>query len=333
MVRKLAVLLSSLFASSALCEDFTPYVVNGSDISATKYPSFTSLMYDRIDYDRVYGTSPYCGATLLTEYYVLTAAHCIYGSTNKQLFTSVVPQLQNESDFPYSVTQRVMVSEYYYPDNYNSSTLANDIAILKLADRITAVTDYAILADSMVDEPEYRGASSGDPFYAVGHGNTQSGRDDTNELQETQLSYVANASCNIFGVDISANLCMDGAATVDGLDNATCQGDSGGPLFWNDGADYKQVGITSFGPLTCGDPTKAANSVFTEVSDHRAWIASVLAGGETPKVTVTDAQRTAYLSSISSSSTSGDSGGGGSIHWLGLLFLSGLAVWRRRFTF
>lgn len=332
MVRKLAVLLSSLCVTNAFSAEVTPFVVNGTDISATKYPSFTSLMYDRIDYDRVYGTSPYCGATLLTEFYVLTAAHCIYGNTNKQLFTSVVPQLQNESDFPYSVTQRVMVSEYYYPDNYDDDTLANDIAILKLEERITAVTDYSNLANS-VDEAEYRGASSGDPFYAVGHGDTQSGRDDTNELQETQLSYVDNVTCKVFGsLDVSANLCMDGAATVDGRDNATCQGDSGGPLFWADGGLDKQVGITSFGPLTCGDPAKAANSVFTEVSDHEAWINSVLAGGETPKVTVNDAQRTAYLSSISSSSTSGDSGGGGSIHWLGLLFLSGLALWRRRFT-
>lgn len=280
MVRKLAVLLSSLCATNAFSVEVTPYIVNGSDIDATDYPAFASLMYDRIDYDRVYGTSPYCGATLLTEYYVLTAAHCIYGNTGTQLFTSVVPQLQNESDFPYSVTQRVMVSEYYYPDNYNNSTLANDIAILKLADRITAVTDYANLADSVVDEPEYRGASSGDPFYAVGHGNTQSGRDDTNELQRTQLSYVDNVTCSVYTVNTSANLCMGGAASNNGLDNATCQGDSGGPLFWTDGASQlKQVGITSFGPTTCGDMSVIPNSVFTEVSDHEVWIGSVLAGG------------------------------------------------------
>nr|WP_275660931.1 serine protease [Vibrio brasiliensis] len=310
--------------SNAFGEEVTPYVVNGSFVSVSTYPSFSSLMYDRIDYDRVYGTSPYCGATLLTEYYVLTAAHCIYGDTNKQLFTSVVPQLQYETDFPNAVTQRVMVSEYYYPDNYNNSTLANDIAILKLSQPITAVNNYADLADS-IDEGNYRGGNSGDPFYAVGHGNTQSGRDDSNDLQRTQLSYVDNSTCAVYEVDVSANLCMGGAATQNGRDNATCQGDSGGPLFWNS----TQVGITSFGPTTCGDVSVTANSVFTEVSDHQAWITSVLAGGETPKVTVTDSQRNAYLSSRSNSS--GDSGG--SVHWLGLLFLSGLAVWRRRFTF
>lgn len=322
MVRKLAVLLSSLCVTSAFSAEVTPYVVNGTDISATKYPSFTSLMYDRIDYDRVYGTSPYCGATLLNAYHVLTAAHCIYGNTETQLFTSVVPQLQNEKDFPNSITQRVMVSEYYYPDDYNNSTLANDIAILKLAEPITAVTDYSDRA-VVADEANYR--KNTEEFFAVGHGNTQTGRDDSDELQETELSYVDNTTCDVYGTDVSANLCMDGAATQNGLDNSTCQGDSGGPLFWTG----KQVGITSFGPTTCGDTSVTPNSVFTEVSDYEDWIDSVLAGGETPKVTVTDSQRNAYLSSLSTSS--GDSGG--SIYWLGLLFLSSLAVWRRRFTF
>lgn len=320
MIRKLVVLLSSLCVSNAYSVELTPYIVNGNDISATKYPSFASLMYDRIDYDRVYGTSPYCGATLLTEYYVLTAAHCIYGNTNTQLFTSVVPQLGNESDFPNAITQRVMVSAYYYPDNYNNTTLANDIAILKLSQPITAVTNYADLADN-TDEGLYRGVRSGDPFYAIGHGNTQSGRDDSNELQETQLSYVSN--CNVYNVDTSANLCMGGATSQNGLDNATCQGDSGGPLFWNN----KQVGITSFGPTTCGDMSVVPNSVFTEVSDHRAWISSVLAGSVAPKVTVNDAKRNNYLNSLNTSS--GDSGGGAN-SWFSLLILSGLAYWRRR---
>lgn len=327
MIRKLAILLSSLYVTSAYTSvEITPYVVNGNDISATKYPSFTSLMYDRIDYDRIYGTSPYCGATLLTQYYVLTAAHCIYGDTNTQLFTSVVPQLQNESDFPNAITQRVMVSEYYYPDNYNNDTLANDIAILKLSQPITAVFDYADLASS-TDATNYRGISSGDPFFAVGHGNTQSGYDDSEALQETQLRYVSNSNCHLYNVDTSANLCMDGASRQNGRDNATCQGDSGGPLFWNN----KQVGITSFGPTTCGDMSVRANSIFTEVSDHRAWISSVLNGSETPKVTVNDAQRISYLNSINANSSGGDSGGANS--WLGLLILSGIALWRRKSSY
>ena len=315
-MRKISIVLSCLWAANAYSADVTPFIVNGNNVDVSVHPSFASLFYDRINYDGRYGSGPYCGATLLTSQYVLTAAHCIYGSTQNQLFTSVVPQLQNETDFPNSVVQRVMVNEFYYPSSYNNSTLANDIAILKLASPITAVASYADLAES-ADEPNYRNTS--EQFYAVGHGNTQTGIDSTTHLQETQLKYVPPLSCNgVYNVDTSANLCMDGAATVSSLDNATCQGDSGGPLYWNS----KQVGITSFGPQTCGNPSVAANSIFTEVSDHRDWITSVLAGNEAPKVTVTDAQRNAYLNP-----SSGDSGGGS----LGLAFLTllGLVGWRR----
>lgn len=74
-----------------------------------------------------------------------------------------------------------------------------------------------------------------------------------------------------------------------------------------------------------------ANSIFTEVSDHRTWISSVLNGSETPKVTVNDAQRFSYLNSINANSSGGDSGGANS--WLGLLILSGIALWRRKSSY
>ncbi|MDC5841957.1 S1 family peptidase [Vibrio europaeus] len=316
-MRKMLVVLSCLWTVDIQSTEIKPYIVNGHDVDVSARPSFANLFYDRINYDGRYGSGPYCGATLLNSQYVLTAAHCVYGSLSNQLFTSVVPQLQNESDFPYSVLERVMVNEYFYPTSYNNDTLANDIAILKLASPITivAASDYADLPE-VNDDTTYRNA--GQDFFAVGHGNTQTGIDAKDHLQQTQLRFVSNYDCDIFTVDTSANLCMKGASSAKYLDNATCQGDSGGPLYWNG----EQVGITSFGPTTCGNPHLNANSIFTEVLDHKVWIDSVLAGNETPKVTVTDAQRNAYLNPNSGGS------GGGSLG-ISLFTLISLAGWRR----
>lgn len=326
-------LLTVLNAGASV--EVTPYIVNGDDISATKYPSFVSLFYDRKDYDGRYGVGPYCGATLLADQYVLTAAHCIYGDQDAQLFTSAVPQLQNESDFPYSVLQRVMVEEYYYPDTYNDTTLQDDIAILKLSSPVTAVASYATFVD-LANIGDYRKTT--EAFYAVGHGNTRSNVDDSDTLQDTQLSFVPNNKCDgtYRNTDTSDNLCMTGAATLV-YDNATCQGDSGGPLYWQG----RQVGITSFGPTTCGDPGVEPNSVFTEVSRHENWIQSVLAGTELPKVVVNDQQRAEFLASggaatLSITSTDDDSssqsssgGGGGSLGALSMLVLALLGFRRK----
>ena len=73
----------------------TPYIVNGSNASVSDFPSMASLFIDRIDYDGVYSTGAYCGATILDPTHILTAAHCIYGNEEGQLFTTVVPQLED----------------------------------------------------------------------------------------------------------------------------------------------------------------------------------------------------------------------------------------------
>lgn len=161
----------------------TPYIVNGSDATVAEFPSMASLFIDRIDYDGVYSTGAYCGATILDPTHILTAAHCIYGNEEGQLFTSVVPQLQDTSQFPNGNIQKSRVSEVFYPDDYSNSLndlLRNDVAILKLesALNIDSVND-------VVKRPSNANYRIGvNEFIAVGHGDTESDFDATTILQK-----------------------------------------------------------------------------------------------------------------------------------------------------
>lgn len=318
---------SSVMATESAVEiasnaDVTPYIVNGSYALVTDFPSMASLFTDRIDYDGVYSTGPYCGATILDPTHVLTAAHCIYGDENAQLFTVVVPQLQDTSQFPNGSIQNVRVSEVFYRSDYSNSLndlLRNDVAILKLesALNIDSVNDVV----KRPSDDTYRIVSN--EFVAVGHGDTSSGYDSTTLLQKAALNYVDNTTCAMAFTDGSAltdnQICFNGDySTFTGLYNGTCQGDSGGPVYWKDGVDYRQVGITSFGPDTCGG-NPSVTSVFTEIYDYKDWIDSVIAGNETPKFVATDAKRTAYINAR----TSSGSGSGGSVSFglLGMLML------------
>ena len=302
----------------------TPYIVNGSNASVTEFPSMASLFIDRIDYDGVYSTGPYCGATILDPTHILTAAHCIYGDENAQLFTVVVPQLQDTSQFPKGSIEKIRVSEVFYPSDYSNSLnvlLRNDVAILKLesALNVDSINDVVKLPTS----EGYR--SSLETFTAVGHGDTRSGFDGTTLLQKSDLNYVDNATCATADfIDDAAltnkQICFNGNySSSTGLFSGTCQGDSGGPVYWRDGVDYRQVGITSFGPGTCGG-TSTITSVFTEIYDYRNWIDSVIAGTETAKFVSTDAKRTAYVNARTSTG-SGSSGGSVSFGLLGMLML------------
>ncbi|TKG05685.1 trypsin-like serine protease [Vibrio sp. F13] len=301
----------------------TPYIVNGSDASVTEFPSMASLFIDRIDYDGVYSTGPYCGATILDNYHVLTAAHCIYGDENAQLFTVVVPQLEDTSLFPNGSIQKVRVSEVYYRTDYSNSInqlLRNDIAILKLE----ASLNLQSSAETVIPQFDtYLNAAN--DFVAVGHGDIETDVDGTTLLQQVDLTYVDTLNCKaVFGPLVTdKQICFNGNGPNNGLYGGTCQGDSGGPVFWKNGSTYEQVGITSFGPTTCGDDI-GVTSVFTEVYDYKDWITDVTKGvndsTETVQFTATEAKRVA-VAWTSASTGSGSSGGGISFGLLGMLML------------
>lgn len=335
---KLAVsLLAAMLPISggALATEVSPYIVNGSTASVTEFPSIATLFYDRIDYDGIYGTASYCGGTLLDAQHILTAAHCLYDGNgnldeNYLLFTSVVPQLENEGDFPNGNIQRVMGEEYYVHPNYSDSSddlWANDIAIIKLASslNINATSD----AIQRPADETYRGNNT---FKALGHGRTTDTTNPVGPLLETTLTYETNATCasSYSGIP-DTNICFSGAFNGGtGLSNSTCQGDSGGPVYWQRGVnDWVQVGITSFGPTNCG--TGAITSVFTEIYDYRTWIDSVVAGSQAASFTATDTKRNTYLNATTDTgnSSSSSSDGGGSLPLWALVGL-GLLFTRRR---
>ncbi|MFA0570753.1 S1 family peptidase [Vibrio gallaecicus] len=336
---------ASASASASDNNDVSSYIVNGVNAPVSEYPSIANLFLDSFEYDGKYFTNPFCGGTILDEHHILTAAHCIYGNEAISLFTVVVPQLQNVDDYPLGDIQRNRVKEIYYRNDYNddiSYFLENDVAILKLetAMNIDTINDVIRRPDS----ESYRNDQVNTKFTAVGHGDTVSGYDGNDQLLQVDLNLVSNSACSSVFLNgdriTTKQICFDGDySSLTRLKNGTCQGDSGGPVYWYDGSKYVQVGITSFGPSSCG-ANIGVTSVFTEIHDYNAWIDSVLAGGETPKSTSSDNLRTNYLavngeieyfgnSPTDGDSSSSSSSSGGSISILGLPLIL-LAALRRR---
>ncbi|MFS1922036.1 S1 family peptidase [Vibrio lentus] len=317
-----SVLATENTAESAPDVGVTPYIVNGSNASVTEFPSMASLFIDRIGYDGVYSKGSYCGATILDNYHILTAAHCIYGDQSAQLFTVVVPQLEDTSLFPNGNIPKVRVSEVYYRTDYSNSInqlLRNDIAILKLE----ASLNLQSSAETVIPQFDtYLNAAN--DFVAVGHGDIETDVDGTTLLQQVDLTYVDTPNCKaVFGPLVTdKQICFNGDGPDNGLYGGTCQGDSGGPVFWKNGSTYEQVGITSFGPTTCGAGI-GVTSVFTEIYDYKDWITDVTNGSidstETVQFSATEAKRVAYAGT--SSSGSGSSGGSVSFGLLGMLML------------
>jgi secreted trypsin-like serine protease len=307
-----------------------PTIVNGSDTSTSAYPSYARL------YHNEYGNFGFCGGTFIDATHVLTAAHCVDIQDADidevdLLFTVVIPNLDDESDV--SSAEKHYVSKFYVHENYDSSELTNDIAILKLETAVN-VSAYGLITS---DENDYRTNGASETFTAVGHGNTATGVDSTTVLQQAELDYIVNSACTYYTGGLAAapdtQLCMSGDI-IGSLRKGVCNGDSGGPLYWNNSSDYV-VGIASYVPaIGCGNTAVVETSVFTEVADYSGWITNVTNGLVNATYTTSESDREYYrqngsLPTVPSSSSGG--GGGGSVPlWTSLLLLGAFLLRQKK---
>lgn len=360
-MKRLAAVLSVVLSAGAHAGDVNPYIINGNPTSDAElnntYPTFTSLYFH--DGTR-FGN--YCGGTIIDSQHVLTAAHCVYEDYTAMLHTWVVPGMADQAKYNDGSYQSARVEKVYYPNDYIENldpnlgdVLPNDIAILKLETALN-VRDYSSLLNSTFDNT-YALNRGSNTFKAVGRGYTNHVADNggntvsrttTNVVMQTSLTFDSANDCN----STNKQLCFDGVLS-DGYKNSTCNGDSGGPVYWWDGSAYQQIGITSYGPGTCGDPNREYTSVFTEVYDYSGWINRVTSGVENATFEVRNAPGTRTLVRVSdgqflrsssalldetsmpkisvSSSSGSSSSGGGSLGLLSI-FALGFLTLRRRFS-
>lgn len=284
---------SSLFAATA-----TPRIVGGDDAD-TDWLSLVALIDVPIkeDAETAGATYPvfqaqYCGGTLLSQDWVLTAAHCVRfnGVTTNAADIELLIGSQTLDVATNSPLLHSAASVIVHP-GYNQLTNANDIALIQLDEPATIGSDLqpGVLATPGTDEQTEELSSYNDILSALGWGVVT--YDDPErqqpvyslDLQEVALDYVPNSTCqNNYNLNgngesiLNSMLCAnepapDGNPNGDPFGEDSCQGDSGGPLFLTETAlnDSPQVGVTSFG-YDCGDADLPG--VYTRVSQYLGWI-------------------------------------------------------------
>ena len=266
-------LLASLSAGAAHgcgLPEISPHdrIVNGVEAVPHSWPWQASLAWQ-------YGAGRYhyCGASLINESWILTAAHC-----DVQPDELVTFGLHNLSSGEYDIhvnhssnadeIQIVEVAKVFTHPRYDCPPYNYDVQLVKLASpvKVNRHVSPVCLAETNDHFP------SGTMCVTTGWGRTSSSSWNLAEqLQQAALPLLTNDQCREhWGDRIKPQMICAGGAGA-----SSCHGDSGGPLVCqkDDGA-WTLVGVVNWGHYDC---KVCSPGVYARVSELRTWIDETMA--------------------------------------------------------
>ena len=214
-----------------------------------------------------------CGGSIISPDWIVTAAHCTKDDLGNPIPVASMSvkvgsnNPGNNANLNNTVDgKRYFVSQVIVHEGYNSQTLINDIALLKISGPINypnAVPIKLVTATDVANGAILPGVMS----WVTGYGliNVSPGTL-PNSLQKVQLPIVSNLQASAVWNSIPSTDLM--AGYLNGNKDA-CSGDSGGPLAVPVLGEYKLAGIVSWGSSNCN-----TYGAYTRVSDFSTWIST-----------------------------------------------------------
>lgn len=245
--------LSTVFA--CLLHWHTSQAIVGGEAQDTTNPYLISLVSSGW-----FGDSHICGGAIIGPKTVLTAAHCVDGSTASSL------KVEYGGIDRTDLRVKIQVSQVIKHPNWNTNTIDSDYAILRLSRTVTdengeEMTTYGQLATSS--------AATGTDVSISGWGK-KNGADTQLPalLQGATLKALQADACNAKWSDV--NPITRNMACAESESSSFCNGDDGGPVMDTSGSTI--YGVLSWGENGCPADTTVRPNVYADVASASAWI-------------------------------------------------------------
>uniref|UniRef100_A0A4W5RFX8 Transmembrane serine protease 15 n=1 Tax=Hucho hucho TaxID=62062 RepID=A0A4W5RFX8_9TELE len=236
-------------------ESGTVRVVGGTDSRKGAWPWMVSLYWRG---------RHVCGATLIDNEWLVTAAHCVYGKNIHLSNWEAVLGLHSQDSVDVLPSQTRKVDHIIMNKHYNRRTKDADIAMMHLQTNVN-FTDYIQPICLPGSDQQFE---AGKKCFIAGWGAEVEQGTEANVLQQAVLPLVSRSECQklLPEYNITARMVCAGYSEG-GVDS--CQGDSGGPLMCEEDGHWVQVGVISFG-VGCGRPQRPG--VYALVSQFTDWV-------------------------------------------------------------
>ncbi|RWS12613.1 trypsin-like serine proteinase 1 [Dinothrombium tinctorium] len=209
--------------------------------------------------------SQYCGASILNERWLVTAAHCLTG-VNLENMKGIIgtDDVKRIGDQAQEVEFDKAITHPDYDESNSRNKYNNDIALLRTKTKIKLTRDFSVNAVCL---PKSEEITSG-KVTVSGWGRISEGGSKSDKLRKVDVSVQNSDYCKKAYKTLFSDEYFICAGVLEGGKDS-CQADSGGPLIQRKNGKAYLVGVVSFG---IGCARRGNPGVYAKVSHYVDWI-------------------------------------------------------------